>query len=84
MHDARGVEIRRGDLVVWFGKIGREKPSLHIGEATSSTIFAWTPRVNVEVVRHGDHDEWISTGIFRKIKPDHVVVIDNVPESPYE
>lgn len=82
MHDARGVKIHWDDLVVWFGKIGNERRSLHVGVAAGAGIFS--NKIKVEIVRHGEDGEWVSTGIYRSVSATKVVVIDNVPESPYE
>lgn len=82
MHDARGVKIHWGDLVVWFGKIGKERASLHVGEAAGAGIFS--NKIKVEVIRHGEDDKWVATGVFRSVRSDRTVVIDNVPGSPYE
>jgi hypothetical protein len=81
-YDARGVKIHWDDLVVWFGKLGKERQSLHVGAARGAGIFS--SKIKVELVRHGEDGEWVATGIYRSVRSDRTVVVDNIPESPYE
>lgn len=81
-YDARGVKIRWDDLVVWFGKIGKERKSMHLGAARGAGIFSG--KIKVELVRHGEDGTWVSTGIFRSVRSASTIVVDMIPGSPYE
>jgi hypothetical protein len=81
--DTRGVSIEHGDAVVWFGRLGRTRPALHIGLVVG---YGFWGKVRVGLARHGEDDGgyWISTGVTVSVRPRDMLVIDDCPESPYE
>lgn len=80
-YDVRGVSIERDDAVVWFGRIGRTRPALHLGVVGG---FGWLGKVRVDLVRHGEEGDWLTTGVVIHMKPHDLMVIEDAPESPDE
>ena len=76
--DARGVWVRRDDLVVWHGRITGDPFRIHLGVVEGFTMFG---RVKVSKVVHGIDGEWRTTGVTAALRPGHVLVIDDAPEA---
>lgn len=91
--DARGVRVLRRDLVTWRGKVhgldpdedGPEAPgkkkAMRLGSVSG---FTFGGKLRLEVVRIGDDEEIYATAQYARVKPKKVLVVVDVPESPYE
>lgn len=79
--DSRGVEIQREDIVVWFGRLGRTRPMLHLGVVEGMGFWG---KIRVGMILHGETGEWRTNGVTTSIRPRDVLVIEDAPESPYE
>jgi hypothetical protein len=79
--DARGVFVRRDDLVVWHGRVPGDPFKIHLGVVNGFTMFG---RVRVSKVVHGIDGDWRTTGVTAALRPDHMLVIEDAPEAIHE
>lgn len=79
--DARGVWIKRDDLVIWYGRLPGNKSRVHLGAVDG---FSFLGRVRVSQIVHGVDGDWRTTGAGGSVRPADVIVIGDAPESPDE
>lgn len=80
--DSRGIPVRRDDLVVWWGKVDGQR-AVHLG-VVEGTGFLFSGRVRVCLARLGLDGDIRTLGLTASVPSDHLMVIEDVPESPYE
>ncbi len=79
--DARGVIVRRADLVIWKGRLPGQRSAPHLGMVEGFGLFGG---VKISLAAHGTDGDWRTTGVVVSVKAEKLIVIEDVPESPYE
>lgn len=79
--DARGVPVRRDDAVIWWGRLPGQKAALHLGLVEGFGLFGGA---KIVLALYGTDGEWRTTGVVVSVKTEKLIVVEDVPESPYE